>query len=42
MHRKPAFGVIGVLAVVALFAVFGLYVRPDFMLMLANQVWGCF
>ncbi len=42
MHRKLAFGVIGVLAVVALLAVFGLYVRPDFMLMLANQVWGCF
>ena len=42
MRRMLASGVIGVLALAALLAVFGLYVRPDFMLMLANQVWGCF
>ena len=42
MRSKLASGVGGVLAVVALLAVFGLYVRPDFMLTLANQVWGCF
>jgi hypothetical protein len=30
-------GVIGVLL-----AVFSLYTRPDFLLTLANQVWGCF
>jgi hypothetical protein len=26
----------------ALAAVFAAYTRPDFMLMLANQVWACF
>jgi len=25
-----------------LLAVFSLYVRPDFLVTLANQVWGCF
>jgi hypothetical protein len=42
MRSKLASGVVGVLAVAALLAVFGLYVRPEFMLTLANQVWGCF
>jgi hypothetical protein len=27
---------------VALGGVFALYGRPDFMMTLANQVWGCF
>lgn len=26
----------------ALALVFAMYTRPDFMLTLANQVWGCF
>jgi hypothetical protein len=30
------------LAIVVLLAVFALYTRPDFLLTLANQVWGCF
>jgi hypothetical protein len=30
------------LAVAALWAVFSLYTRPDFLIDLANQVWGCF
>jgi hypothetical protein len=30
----------GVLVVLGL--VFALYTRPDFMMTLANQVWGCF
>jgi hypothetical protein len=29
-------------AVTASLAVFALYTRPEFMLTLANQVWGCF
>ncbi|MFN4004005.1 MAG: hypothetical protein ACK4MJ_09705 [Hylemonella sp.] len=29
-------------AVAALLAVFALYLRPDFLLTLANQLWGCF
>jgi hypothetical protein len=29
-------------AVAASLAVFALYTRPEFMLTLANQVWGCF
>jgi hypothetical protein len=30
------------LALVVLLAVFMLYSQPDFMLMLADQVWACF
>ena len=30
------------LAVAVSLGVFSLYVRPDFMVMLANQVWACF
>ena len=30
------------LAVVALLAVFALYSQPEFMVMLAAQVWACF
>jgi hypothetical protein len=29
-------------ALLALAGVFALYGRPDFMMTLANQVWGCF
>ena len=29
-------------AVAAALAVFALYTRPEFMLMLADQVWSCF
>jgi hypothetical protein len=30
------------LALLALLAVFWAYVQPDFMVLLANQVWACF
>jgi hypothetical protein len=30
------------IAVAASLGVFSLYVHPDFMVMLANQVWACF
>ncbi len=33
---------IGVVCVSALLAVLSMYLRPDFLLTLANQVWGCF
>jgi hypothetical protein len=33
---------VGVLATAALAGVFLLYARPDFMVQMANQVWGCF
>ena len=26
----------------AMLGIFNLYIRPDFLLTLANQVWGCF
>jgi hypothetical protein len=29
-------------ALLASLAVFGLYTQPDFMVMMANQVWACF
>jgi hypothetical protein len=29
-------------AVVVLLAVFALYTRPDFLVTLADQIWGCF
>jgi len=32
----------GVLAVLALTGVFLLYVQPDFMVQMANQLWSCF
>jgi hypothetical protein len=34
--------VAGVAAVLACLAVFGLYTAPDFMVMLADQMWACF
>lgn len=30
------------LAVAVLLSVFSLYTRPDFLIALADQVWGCF
>ncbi|MBP7412412.1 MULTISPECIES: hypothetical protein [Simplicispira] len=32
----------GAAAVLALLAVFALYTQPEFMVMLADQVWACF
>ena len=32
----------GAAALAVLLAVFGLYLRPDFMLTLADQLWSCF
>jgi hypothetical protein len=29
-------------AVLALLSVFSLYLRPDFLLTIANQMWACF
>jgi hypothetical protein len=29
-------------AVVVLLGVFALYTRPDFLVLLANQIWACF
>ena len=34
--------VAGALTVLACLLVFGLYTVPDFMVMLADQVWACF
>jgi hypothetical protein len=33
---------IGLVCVAVLLAVLSLYLKPDFLLTLANQVWGCF
>jgi len=35
-------GLIGVGCLAILLAVLSLYLQPDFLLTLANQVWGCF
>lgn len=32
----------GALLAVALAGVFSLYIRPDFMVQMVNQLWGCF
>ena len=29
-------------ATAALLGIFGLYIQPDFLVVLANQVWACF
>ena len=34
--------VVGLAAVLLCLAVFGLYTAPDFMVMLADQMWSCF
>lgn len=31
-----------IFALTVLLAVFGLYLQPEFMMTLANQVWACF
>ena len=31
-----------IIALTVLLAVFGLYIQPEFMMTLANQVWACF
>ncbi len=33
---------IGLVCVAILLAVLSMYLRPEFLLTLANQVWGCF
>jgi len=35
-------GLVGVLCLAILLGVLSLYLQPDFLLTLANQVWGCF
>jgi hypothetical protein len=37
---RRLFSYLGVLAALGL--VFAMYTRPDFMVNMANQVWGCF
>ncbi len=34
--------VIGLVCVVILLAVLSMYLRPEFLLTLADQIWGCF
>jgi hypothetical protein len=41
-HQVLRQALIGLVCVVVLLAVMSLYLRPDFLLTLANQVWGCF
>jgi hypothetical protein len=41
MKRRQTFA-LGALAVVAMSLVFMLYIRPDFMVQLSNQIWACF
>lgn len=46
-HRTPALPLVWrvlawVVAMLACLAVFGLYTAPEFMVMLADQVWNCF
>ncbi len=40
--RRVLIGLGAVLATVTLLAVFGLYTEPDFMRLMADQVWACF
>jgi hypothetical protein len=40
---KPMSKVLGYIAVATVLAlVFAMYARPDFVMTMANQVWGCF
>lgn len=40
--RTPLQWLLGALALAVLMGVFYLYVRPDFMVQMVNQLWGCF
>ena len=42
MHRTLTRTTISIICTVVLMGVFTLYFQPDFLLTLANQVWGCF
>lgn len=35
-------GILGLSCLMILLGVLSLYLQPDFLLTLANQVWGCF
>ena len=39
---KIAAGLVAALALTVLLAVFWLYLQPEFMLQMANQLWACF
>jgi len=40
--KTPHQWLMGALLAVVLAGVFSLYIRPDFMVQMVNQVWGCF
>ena len=40
--RRAVRWLAGVVAVLACLMVFGMYTAPDFMVMLADQMWACF
>ena len=42
MHPRIRNWLAGIACTVALLAVFAWYLRPDFMLTLADQLWACF
>ena len=42
MTATPHRIAVGLLAVAALLAVFALYIQPEFLLKLADQLWACF
>jgi hypothetical protein len=41
-HRLVYQVLIGLVCMAVLMAVLSMYLQPDFLLTLANQVWGCF
>lgn len=46
MHTLPGWAgwagwLVGLVVLALLLAVFGLYMRPDFLLTLADQLWSC-
>ena len=42
IHRLLRLALIGSACLAVLLAVLSMYLRPDFLLTLANLVWGCF
>jgi hypothetical protein len=42
LHTWVRQALIGVVCVAVLLGVLAMYLQPDFLLTLANQVWGCF